>query len=146
MALFVALVVCWFGIASLLTNTDVLADQSLGPLVGPIAVGSATIWVGLVLGRLLNSRRSTFAMLALCTGGSWIIAVICVFLGQVLATNGTALAGFLAATGFGVGVYGAAIPVSAFVVAIAAITVARMQAGGVPRPRWPWERGDADVS
>lgn len=145
-ALFVALVVCWFGVASLLTNTEVIADRSLGPLVGPVAVASATIWVGMVLGRQLNARHSTFTILALATVGAWIIAVTSVFLGHVLATTGTAIGGLLAAAGFGLGMYGAAIPVSAFLVAFAAIVVARMQAGGVPRPRWPWERGDADVS
>jgi hypothetical protein len=74
---------------------------------------------------------------------TWLAAVVVAIIGYAVAT-GTVLASVIFGLGFGIGWFGLLIPALGALVASLAVLVARGQAGGIERPRWPWERDDEE--
>lgn len=140
-ALDLALVVCAYGFVSLLTDAEVIASAAAGPLVGPAAIGASVAALLLHLARALRAPERVLAAVLLAALWTWLAAVLVAIVGYAMAT-GTVLASLIFGLGFGVSPFGLLIPACAALVAWLAALVARAQAGGTERPRWPWERRD----
>jgi hypothetical protein len=153
--LYFALVVCAFGFVSLFTDTDVVPQADAGPLVGPLATGSAVVTVllyllgigrryerdlheamaasigdpvRLPLGRAILIGIVSFVVYVLVGALSYSIVTAEVF-SVVLFAAGSALSGFAAAVG-----------VLAALVAVAYMLVLGSGGEHPARPLWPWER------
>lgn len=142
-ALDLALVVCAFGFVSLLTDAEVIPSAAAGLLVGPAIVGASVAALLLHLGRSLADPARTARITLLAAMWAWLAAVVVAIVGYAIAT-GTVLASLLFGLGFGVSAFGLLLPACAALVAWLAALVARAQAEGAERPRWPWERRDED--
>jgi hypothetical protein len=145
--LYLALIVAAFGLISLATDTDVVADPSIGPIVGPVMVGAAAVVLLvflIVLGtRVPVDRQRVSPLVELGVG----IACSIVF----AAAGG--VAGSLGDPGeplryilFAFAQLGRwpaiTAGVAAFVVTLLyqLVLVGRFRQRG--RPRWPWEGDD----
>ncbi|MFF1572836.1 DUF6121 family protein [Leifsonia sp. NPDC058292] len=145
--LYLAILVGAFGLISLTTNTEVIADPDVGPLVGPIMTGSATVLVLIFLIAIgtrvpaQNQKISPPAAIAVA------VAAYLVF----IAAGGIAGAAgdpanpfhyFIFAFGQLGSVYAITAGIAAFVVTLLyqLVLVGRFRDRG--RPRWPWESPD----
>jgi hypothetical protein len=95
--LYIALVIACFGFIGLLAGTDVVADVSTGPLVGPAMIaGSAVVLILFMLAAVRSARRGrrwstlTAIPVGLATGAGYLVvgAVAFLVLGSG-ATGGT---------------------------------------------------------
>ncbi|NUU06989.1 hypothetical protein [Leifsonia sp. C5G2] len=145
--LYLALIVAAFGLVSLATDTEVVADPAMGPLVGPVMVGAATLMLLvflIVLGTRVPADRQRVS-----PGVALGVGVACY---AVYAAAG-AVAGSLADPGgplryvlFAFAQLGGwpaiTAGIAAFVVTLLfqLVLVGRFRQRG--RPRWPWERDD----
>ncbi|MFF1634497.1 DUF6121 family protein [Leifsonia sp. NPDC058248] len=147
--LYLAIVVAAFGLISLATNTEVIADPSVGTLVGPIMTGAATLTVFACLlstgMRVPADQQRIRPLLALAVG----LAAYFVF----AAAGG--IAGAIGAPAqplhYFLFFFAQLGSWSSFTVGIAAVfvtllyqlvLVGRFRQRG--RPRWPWERDDEE--
>jgi len=142
-ALYLALIVCVYGFVSLLTDAEVIPSPQAGLLVGPAIVGASVAALLLHLGRALRPPERVLASALLAALWTWLAAVVVAIVAYAIAT-GTVLAAVLFGLGFGVSWFGLLIPFLAALVTWLAAAVARAQAGGADRPRWPWERRDEE--
>jgi uncharacterized membrane protein (DUF485 family) len=142
--LFGALLVAAFGMVSLVTNTDVIADRSVGPLVGP-AMTAAVILLVLVM--LLSLGVNTPPEKQRVAVGYSLVAGVGAFLlyvlaGVVLMAFGTG--DFVAATLFGGAMLGSPFAITAgflaFLVTLVYSILLASHWGENGRPLWPWER------
>jgi hypothetical protein len=141
--LFVACLVATFGMISLYTNLNVIAESDAGPFVGPIMCFLATL---MLLGLLVAHGVSLTADQQRIAPGSAILAAIATYAVFVLG-GGVAYA---AATGHPLGfltftfamagsLFSMSTAILAFLVALAyqLVLVGRFRQRG--RPQWPWE-------
>ena len=140
-ALYLALVVCAYGFVSLLADIEVVASAAAGRLVGPAIVAASVSALLLHLARALRDPARMLGTVLLAALWTWLAAVVVAIVGYAIAT-GTVLASVIFGLGLGIGWFGLLIPALAALVASLAVLVARGQAGGIERPRWPWERDD----
>ncbi|HEV7848563.1 MAG TPA: DUF6121 family protein [Mycetocola sp.] len=153
--LYFALVVCAFGFVSLLTDTDVVSQADAGPLVGPIATGSAVVAVLLyLLGIGRRYERDLHEAVAASIGdpvrlplGRAVLVGIVSYVVYVFA--GAFAYSIVTAEIFSIVLFAAGSALSGFAIAVgtlaATISVAYMlvlgSGGEHPaRPLWPWER------
>ncbi|MCU1561522.1 DUF6121 family protein [Mycetocola sp.] len=153
--LYFALVVCAFGFVSLLTDTDVVSQADAGPLVGPIATGSAVVAVLLyLLGIGRRYERDLHEAVAASIGdpvrlplGRAVLVGIVSYVVYVFA--GAFAYSIVTAEVFSIVLFAAGSALSGFAIAVgtlaATISVAYMlvlgSGGEHPaRPLWPWER------
>jgi hypothetical protein len=142
-ALFVALVVAGWGFVSLLTETEVVADPEVGPIVAPVSVVISAVAVlfalasprwSTVAGRGVGAVVGSSAVLAL---GAVAVQLVALGILQFVATGRlTALLLVVAAqapTPFTIVVVGAA-----FVSAVGL----SLLGPGQGRASWPWEKED----
>jgi hypothetical protein len=145
--LYLAIVVAAFGLISLLTETDPISDPQIGPLVGPVMVGAATLILLVflvVLGTRVPADRQRVS-----PGVAFGVAVACyaVYIG---AGGVAGAAGdpsqpfhyFLFAFAQLGSWYSIAVGIAAFVVTLLfqLVLVGRFRQRG--RPRWPWEQDE----
>ncbi|KQQ05247.1 MULTISPECIES: DUF6121 family protein [unclassified Rathayibacter] len=138
--LYLALVVCAFGVLSLMLDEDVVPERDAGPLLGPVSVAVCVLAVLLVMITLAARARVTRVLgpsllagiavyvLFLLTGGALYglgVGDPAGILGYVLDHAGTV---FALATGV----------LAAAVVALFLLMLARRDAGG-SSPHWGWE-------
>lgn len=150
-----AVVVCAFGFVSLLTDTDVVSQADAGPLVGPIATGSAVLTVLLsLLGIARRYERDLSAAVAsasaypvrLPLGKAGSIGLVAYLLYVVVGAAGYAIhtgepfSFVLFAADASIRGYAIAVGVLAAVISVSYMLV--LAAGGEhpARPLWPWER------
>jgi uncharacterized membrane protein (DUF485 family) len=142
--LFGALLVAAFGMVSLVTNTDVIADRSVGPLVGP-AMTAAVILLVLVM--LLSLGVNTPPEKQRVAVGYSLVAgvgalLLYVLAGVVLMAFGTG--DLVAATLFGGAMLGSPFAITAgflaFLVTLVYSILLASHWGENGRPLWPWER------
>jgi uncharacterized membrane protein (DUF485 family) len=142
--LFAALLVAAFGMVSLVTNTDVIGDRSVGPLVGPAMAGAVVLLVLvllLILGVNTPPEKQRVAVgFALAAGvGAFLLYIVA---GAILVAAGTG--DLVAATLFGGAVLGSPFAVTVGVLAFLVILVYSIMLashwGENGRPLWPWER------
>jgi predicted RND superfamily exporter protein len=145
--LYLALLVAAFGLISLATNTEVIADPSVGTLVGPVMAGAAVVMLLVFLislGRRVPAERQRIS-----PGVAFGVAVACYFV--FVAAGGVAGAAgdpsqpfryFLFAFAQLGSVYSIVTGILAFVVTLLyqLVLVGRFRQRG--RPRWPWERDE----
>lgn len=142
--LYAALVVAAFGLISLVTNRDVIADPSAGPLVGPTMSAAATGLVLLllvVLGiRTPPDKQRVVVGFAVSTG----IAAYGLFIvtGAILvaAGNGDLFAALVFGGSMLASPFALAVGALAFVVALSYSILLASRFGEHGRPLWPWER------
>ena len=142
--LYAALLVAAFGLISLAGNLDVIADRSVGPLVGPSMAGATVILVFvmlLVLGVNTPPDKQRVAVgFAVVTG----IAAygLFVLVGAILIAVGAADP--VGALIFGAGMLASPFALMvgglAFVVALVYSILLASHYGENGRPLWPWER------
>jgi hypothetical protein len=140
-ALHCALVVAVFGVVSLLLDAEPVADPAAGRLVGPIAVGASVLALLLLLGGALGRGLRPWSRAGLAVLVTWAAGVAGATLSNAVAT-GTVLAALLFAMSYMTAGFGLIIVLSGALVALLAAATVRAQAGGLERPRWPWERDD----
>jgi len=145
--LYLALIVAAFGLVSLATDTDVVADPTVGPLVGPVMVGAATIMLLIfliVLGTRVPGERQRVS-----PGVAFGVAIACyaVFIAAggiagSLGDPGDPLHYFLFAFAQLLRWPAITAGLAAFVVTLLyqLVLVGRFRQRG--RPRWPWERDE----
>jgi hypothetical protein len=143
-ALDLALVVCAFGLVSLVTDAEVVGDPSVGVLVGPLSIGASVAAVLVVLGFRLRRPERMAGTVVVTTVAAWAALVAVAIVGHALSTTGSVTASVAFGFVFGIGWFGVLVPVIAAVVASFAVLVARGRAAGMDRPRWPWERDGAE--
>lgn len=140
---YVALVVCTFGFISLLTNMDVLDVPGLNPVIGPMMVLVATVYVG---GAIVSESRRVPPRVEI-----WFAVVTGVVAWFLYALTGAVLVWFSSGDGGHAAIlfagtmvrpFAISVGVLAVVVVLAAAAVAANASGHPPRPRWPWERRD----
>ncbi|ERK72009.1 DUF6121 family protein [Leifsonia aquatica] len=146
--LYLALIVAGFGLLSLATNTEVVADPAIGTLVGPIMVGAAVL--ALLLALIARGTRVPADRQRVSPGNALLIGLVC-YLVYVVAGAVAGIAGdpsqSLRAVLFAAGQFGSwyavLVGIAAFVVTLLyqLVLVGRFAQRG--RPRWPWE-GDDD--
>jgi hypothetical protein len=142
--LYAALLVAAFGMVSLITNLDVIADRSVGTLVGPSMTAAAVLLVLIMLITLgVNTppdKQRVVVGFAVATGiaayGLFIVA------GAILvaAGNGDPLAVILFAGSMLASPFALVVGVLAFVVALVYSILLASHYGENGRPLWPWER------
>ncbi|WP_395245813.1 hypothetical protein ACGGZK_08395 [Agromyces sp. MMS24-K17] len=141
-ALDLALVVCAFGLVSLAADVDVVSDPSVGLLVAPTGVGASVLAVLVVLGFRLRHPERMGATVLLVAVASWLALVQGAVVAHLLTTTGAVGASVGFGVGLGIGWFGLLVPVLAALVASLAVLVARGNAAGMERPRWPWEKDE----
>lgn len=145
--LYLALLVAAFGLLSLATNTEVISDPTVGPLVGPVMTGAAVVMLLvflIVIGiRVPAERQRVSPAVAFGVG----VACYAVFIG---AGGVAGAAGdpsdpfryFLFAFAQLGSWYSIIVGIAAAVVTLLyqLVLVGRFRQRG--RPRWPWERDE----
>jgi hypothetical protein len=141
--LFAALLVAAFGMISLATNLDVIADRSVGPLVGPTMTGAVVVLVLillLVLGVNTPPEKQRVAVgYALAAGAAAFVLYLLVGAGLV-AIGSDAVAGILFAGEMLGNPFAVTVGVLAFLVTLAYSILLASHYGENGRPLWPWER------
>jgi uncharacterized membrane protein (DUF485 family) len=142
--LFAALLVAAFGMVSLVTDLDVIADRSVGTLVGPTMSAAVVLFVFvmmLVLGVNTPPEKQHVAVgFALATGAGGFVLYI--LTGAVLVTAGSGdLVGALLFGGTMLGTpFAVTAGALAFVVTLVYSILLASHYGENGRPLWPWER------
>ena len=142
--LFAALLVAAFGMVSLVTNQDVIADRSVGPLVGPtmtVAVVLLVLVMLLVLGVNTPPEKQRVAVgFALATGAGAFVLYLLTGAFLVTVGGGDAVAGVLFAGALLGNPFAITVGVLAFVVTLTYSILLASHYGEHGRPLWPWER------
>ena len=142
--LFAALLVAAFGMISLVTNLDVIADRSVGPLVGPtmtVAVVLLVLVMLLVLGVNTPPEKQRVAVgFALATGAGAFVLYLLTGAFLVTVGSGDAVAGVLFAGALLGNPFAITVGVLAFVVTLTYSILLASHYGEHGRPLWPWER------
>ncbi|MBA8816914.1 hypothetical protein FHX48_002736 [Microbacterium halimionae] len=133
---FVALAICGLGIASLVTNTDVITTRGLGQIPGVVGfVGALAGWAGATWVGLRRTRPSFFTAGWACAAG-YLAYIFVTGIAAAIAVADTAVGGSVAAA-LAVGWPGGIIAFAAFIASWSAIALVRTRA---QPPQWPWER------
>jgi len=146
-ALYLALIVAAFGLISLATDTEVVADPAVGPLVGPVMVGASALMLLIfliVLGTRVPAERQRVSP-AVALGVAFACYLVYAAAGAVagsLADPGGPLRYVLFALAQLGGWPAITAGIAAFVVTLLyqLVLVGRFRQRG--RPRWPWERDE----
>ena len=142
--LYAAVVVAAFGMISLITNLDVIADRSAGLLVGPTMAAAAIVLVFVML-LLLGvktppDKQRVVVGFAVATG----IAAYGLFIvtGAILvaAGNGDPFAVLIFSASMLASPFAISVGVLAFIVALTYSILLASHYGEHGRPLWPWER------
>ena len=145
--LYLAIVIAAFGLLSLATDTEVIADPKAGPLVGPIMTGSATVLVLLCLiaiGTRVsadNQRIAPGIAIAVGVGAYFLYAAAGGIAGGVGDPSEPLHYVLFAFAQLG-SWYAISAGLAAFLVTLLyqLVLVGRFRQRG--RPRWPWEHDD----
>ncbi|TFB96795.1 hypothetical protein E3O42_16795 [Cryobacterium adonitolivorans] len=142
--LYAAVLVAAFGMISLATNLDVIADRSAGPLVGPTMSAAATVLVLLMLMlfglRTPPDKQRVAVGFAVATGVTAYALFISTGAILVAAGNGEPLAGLLFSGSMLGSPFAISVGVLAFLVALTYSILLASRYGEHGRPLWPWER------
>lgn len=137
---FVAVLVCGFGIATLVTDSDVIVAPGTGWVPGVIGVLAAASTYAVVVGVGVWPRHPSYWLSASAAFACVIAYLVGVCIAIAVEASDLVFAlsamGQVALSWFAVVVAGAA--------AIAAWTAVALVRTRARRPRWPWEAGDED--
>ncbi|NQX29642.1 hypothetical protein HQQ81_20035 [Microbacteriaceae bacterium VKM Ac-2854] len=138
--LYLALVVCAFGVISLIADIDVIPDRSVGPIVGPVMTGVAVL--ATIVSMITLAARPAVARVLLTSLAAG-VAVYLLFL-----FSGSALYALDTGRAVSVVVFAAEQATRPFAIAVGVLAaavhilflllLARRDAGGRP-PHWGWE-------
>ncbi|AJM77155.1 DUF6121 family protein [Rathayibacter toxicus] len=137
---YVALVVCVFGVLSLLLDQDVVPERDAGPVLGPASVAACVLAV-LIAMITLAARPAVTHVVGPSVLTGVVVSALYVVVGAALyglgANDPAAILGWLLAhvsTAFTIAIG----VVAAVVQSLFLLVLARHDAGG-RRPRWGWE-------
>jgi hypothetical protein len=145
--LYLALIVAGFGLLSLATNTDVIADAEVGPLVGPVMVGAAVAMLLIFL--IALGTRVPGEKQRVSPGAALAVGVACYAVyaaaGAIAGAAGNPADPFhyvVFALGQLGSLYAVLVGAAAFVVTLLyqLVLVGRFRQRG--RPKWPWEKDE----
>ncbi|WP_223691853.1 DUF6121 family protein [Leifsonia poae] len=145
--LYLAILVAAFGLISLATNTEVISDPAVGPLVGPVMCGAAVLTVFgflLAIGTHVPAERQRISTIVALTVG-FAAYIIFAAAGGVAGAAGDPAQPFhyflFAFDQLG-SWYSITAGIAGFVITLLyqLVLVGRFRQRG--RPRWPWERDD----
>ncbi|GAA4160364.1 hypothetical protein GCM10022286_16260 [Gryllotalpicola daejeonensis] len=144
--LYLALLIAAFGVISLLTGLDVIADARAGELAGPVATGAATLFmIGcllLIALRIPESRQRIAPLTAIGIGvGAYLVWPLFAAIAYLLG-NGDPVGALLFFAQLLEGPFAITVGVAAFVIALLYMLVLASRIADRGRPRWPWERDD----
>ncbi|MBF4461579.1 MULTISPECIES: DUF6121 family protein [unclassified Rathayibacter] len=138
--LYLALVVCAFGVLSLLLDQDVVPERDAGPLLGPVSVGICVVAVLLAM-ITRAARPAVTRVLAPSLATGLVVFLLFLFSGAAVYALGrgepAAILGWVLAhapTPFAIAVG----ILAAVVQAVFLLLLARRDAGG-RSPHWGWE-------
>jgi hypothetical protein len=144
-AFYVALVVAGWGFVSLLSDTDVVADRSVGPIVIPVAVGMSALAVLLLLAvpsaPTIETASFGGTVLRALVAGLVAVAVFLATGGVIIVFATGRFAEFLLFLGAQAPTFFALVIVAAGT--IAALGFAFLRTREHP-PRWPWEHDEEE--
>ena len=141
--LYAALLVAAFGLISLATNLEVIADRSAGPLVGPTMTAVAVLLVLIMLITLgVNppDKQRVVVGFAIATGIAAYGLYIAAGAILVAAGNGDPFAVLLFAGSMLASPFALTVGLLAFIVALVYSILLASHYGEHGRPLWPWER------
>ena len=135
---FFALTVAGLGLASLATDSDVIAVRGLGQVPGALGVAAAALaFAGSVWGAIRRPHPA-FGTVVIVVAGTWLAYVAVTGLAAAIVAadigTGMAVSGSLA-----IGWQGLVVAGAALIAGWTAVALVRTRAA---RPRWPWERDD----
>jgi len=136
---FFALVIAGFGIASLLTGTEVVDAPEIGQLPGILGTLLAVAGFALTLWRAVRRTRPTFVAAIVIVAAAVAGYLVGLLLGALMSGADPARA-LGVATSFAGSWFALLLAASALVAGWGGIALVRTRAG---RPRWPWE-GDGE--
>ncbi|MBB2975415.1 hypothetical protein FHX49_000981 [Microbacterium endophyticum] len=132
---FIALAICGLGLASLVTNTDVIVTTGLGQVPGVVGFLAATAaWAAVVWVGVRRSHPSFFTAGWACAA-SYVAYVAVTGIAAAVAVSDLAV-GTSVSAALAVGWPGGIIALSAFTAAWSAVALVRTRARP---PQWPWE-------
>ncbi|WEO76791.1 DUF6121 family protein [Cryobacterium sp. SO2] len=142
--LFAALLVAAFGMISLATNQDVIADRSAGPLVGPTMAAVVVVFVLVMLLALgVNTppdQQRVAVGFSLAAGAGAFVLFLLTGAALVAFGSGDLVAGLVFAGAMIASPFAIAVGVLAFVVTLTYSVLLASHYGEHGRPLWPWER------
>jgi hypothetical protein len=142
--LFAALVVAGFGMVSLVTNLDVIADEAVGSLVGPTMTAMAIllVLVLLILHGISTPPDKQRVAVGFAVGTGVAAYGLFVVTGAVLvaAGNGDIFEGVVFAGSMLASPFALTLAALAAVVALIYSILLASHYGEHGRPLWPWER------
>jgi hypothetical protein len=141
-ALYGALVVAGWGVTSLLTNTDVISDRAVGPIVAPIALAISAVVLLFVLAGPAGRSLAAHALggphgvgIAVIVGLVSVAVYLLAGAAAVILDTGRPLAFVL--------FIGEQAPTPYVLILLVAATLATLgfslTLARTERPRWPWE-------
>ena len=145
--LYLAFVVAGFGFISLLTDTEVISDPSIGPLVGPVMTGAAVVTLFILLvvfgTRVGGDEQRVAPSTAFGVGvACYLVFVVAGGVAGAVADPGNLLRYVLFAVGQLASWYAVTVGIAAVLVTLLyqLVLVGRFRQRG--RPRWPWEHDE----
>jgi hypothetical protein len=141
-ALYAALVVAGWGVTSLLTNTEVIADRLIGPIVAPVALAISAVVLLFVLAGPAGHSLATHTLggarglgIAVVVGLVSVAVYLLAGAAAVIVDTGRPLAFIM--------FIGEQAPTPYVLVVLIAATLATLgfslTLARTERPRWPWE-------
>ncbi|MBX0301784.1 hypothetical protein K2F54_17610 [Cryobacterium sp. 1639] len=142
--LFAALLVAAFGMVSLVTNLDVIADREVGTLVGP-TMSAAVVLLVFVMMLLLGvntppEKQRVAVGWSLATGAGAFVLYVVTGVVLVGASDGDAVGAMLFGGAMVVNPFALTAGILAFVVTLVYSILLASHYGENGRPLWPWER------
>ena len=137
---FFALTVAGLGLASLATDSDVIAVRGLGLWPGVIGIAAAVAAFAGTVWSAVRRVRPSFGAVVVVVVGTWLAYVLVTGLVAVIVAADLG-AGIAVTGGLAVGWPGLVVAAAALVAGWSAIALVRT---GAARPRWPWEHDDEE--
>ncbi len=141
-ALFLALAICISGLVSLATDTDVLVENNVGPLVAPLMFAVATASIFALVGTVGSRRPHRVALPAVGIGlCAYVLFLVSGAVADILLT-GRLILGIFFIGANALRPYALSLAAIGVVVAFCALLLLsiRNEGGADDPPRWPWER------
>ncbi|WP_309102910.1 hypothetical protein [Microbacterium sp.] len=133
---FFALAVLALGVASVVTDSDIISVPGLGPIPGVVGMLAAVSAFAAGLGGALRAPHPSFLAAPVIALATALIHLVLVWLSVLIATGdlvtATVVAGGLVQRGASLALF-----IAAAIAAWGGIALRRTRSA---RPRWPWER------
>jgi hypothetical protein len=138
----VAFVTAVWGLLALGFGLEPISRPDAGPFLGPAIVAIAAVALGFLLVRVQTAKQGFGPAFLGCTAGVFLVLIVAGALGYALITL-SPLQFLLFALDYAIGPFAVSAAVLAGLTGVAVLAAAHRGETG-SRPRWPWERDDAE--